>query len=92
MRGQGFVGPPIVLGSFLVVPQSVIGSGDIVLRVRKPSLDEVGQLKKGAIQVSYLDPYIFYSQRRLTTFAVTIHPVENIGITRFAYKYLCFDN
>jgi NAD(P) transhydrogenase subunit alpha len=36
---------------------ALIGSGDIVLRVRKPSLDEVGQLKKGAIQVSYLDPY-----------------------------------
>lgn len=36
---------------------ALIGSGDIVLRVRKPAIDEVGQLKKGAIQVSYLDPY-----------------------------------
>ncbi len=36
---------------------ALLGSGDIVLRVRKPSLDEVGQLKQGAIQVSYLDPY-----------------------------------
>jgi NAD(P) transhydrogenase subunit alpha len=29
----------------------------MVLRVRKPGLDEVSQLKKGAIQISYLDPY-----------------------------------
>jgi NAD(P) transhydrogenase subunit alpha len=36
---------------------SVLGSGDIVLRVRKPSPDEITQLKAGAIHVSYLDPY-----------------------------------
>ncbi len=35
----------------------VLSSGDIVLRVRKPSLEEVGKLKSGAIHVSYLDPY-----------------------------------
>jgi NAD(P) transhydrogenase subunit alpha len=37
--------------------QGLISSGDIVLRVRKPDLAEVSLLKKGAIQVSYLDPY-----------------------------------
>jgi NAD(P) transhydrogenase subunit alpha len=37
--------------------QALIGSADMVLRVRKPGLDEVSQLKKGAIQISYLDPY-----------------------------------
>lgn len=37
--------------------QSMLSSGDIVLRVRKPSMEEVGLLKKGAIQISYLDPY-----------------------------------
>ena len=36
---------------------ALLGSGDIVLRVRKPDLAEVGQLRKGAIHVSYLDPY-----------------------------------
>ncbi len=36
---------------------SLISSGDIVLRVRKPDVEEVSQLKEGAIQVSYLDPY-----------------------------------
>ena len=29
----------------------------MVVRVRKPGLDEVSQLRKGAIQISYLDPY-----------------------------------
>jgi NAD(P) transhydrogenase subunit alpha len=37
--------------------QALIGSADMVLRVRKPGLDEISQLKKGAIQISYLDPY-----------------------------------
>lgn len=36
---------------------ALLGSGDIVLRVRKPEIAEVSQLKKGAIHVSYLDPY-----------------------------------
>ncbi|HIG44146.1 MAG: Re/Si-specific NAD(P)(+) transhydrogenase subunit alpha [bacterium] len=36
---------------------ALMGSGDIVLRVRKPSLEEVSRLKQGAIHVSYLDPY-----------------------------------
>ena len=37
--------------------QSLLGGADIVLRVRKPAIEEVSQLKKGAIHVSYLDPY-----------------------------------
>jgi NAD(P) transhydrogenase subunit alpha len=36
---------------------SLLGSGDIVLRVRKPSLEEVSLLAKGSIHISYLDPY-----------------------------------
>ena len=36
---------------------ALLGSGDIVLRVQKPTIEEVNQLKKGAIHVSYLDPY-----------------------------------
>jgi len=35
----------------------VLSSGDLVLRVRKPTADEVGKLKSGAIHISYLDPY-----------------------------------
>ena len=36
---------------------SLLKGADIVLRVRKPSVDEVSSLKQGAIHVSYLDPY-----------------------------------
>lgn len=36
---------------------AVLGAGDIVLRVRKPPADEVSRLKKGAVHISYLDPY-----------------------------------
>jgi NAD(P) transhydrogenase subunit alpha len=35
----------------------LLASGDIVLRLRKPDLKEVPSLKKGSIQVSYLDPF-----------------------------------
>lgn len=34
-----------------------LGAADIVLRLRKPPLDEVAKLKKGAIHVSFLDPF-----------------------------------
>lgn len=36
---------------------SLLSSGDIVLRVRKPVAEDVSLLKKGAIHISYLDPY-----------------------------------
>ncbi|MFT7221471.1 MAG: NAD(P) transhydrogenase subunit alpha [Candidatus Azotimanducaceae bacterium] len=36
---------------------ALLSSGDIVLRVRKPAIEEVATLKKGSIHVSYLDPY-----------------------------------
>ncbi len=35
----------------------LIGAGDIILRVRKPALEEVTLTRKGAIHISYLDPY-----------------------------------
>lgn len=34
-----------------------LASADLVTRIRKPSPDEVAQLKKGAIHVSFLDPF-----------------------------------
>ncbi len=37
--------------------QELMASGDIVLRVRKPTLEEITSIKKGAVHVSYLDPY-----------------------------------
>lgn len=35
----------------------LLSTGDIVLRVRKPTIEEVAQLKEGAIHISYLDPF-----------------------------------
>ncbi len=35
----------------------MLGSADLVLRVRKPPLDEIPRLKRGAWHVSFLDPF-----------------------------------
>lgn len=37
--------------------QSLLSSADIVLRLRKPPVEEVGLLKKGSIHISFLDPF-----------------------------------
>lgn len=34
-----------------------LAAADIVLRVRKPSLDEIRRMKRGALNVSFLDPF-----------------------------------
>lgn len=34
-----------------------LGAADIVARVNKPSADELGKLKQGAMHVSYMDPF-----------------------------------
>ncbi len=36
---------------------ALLNNADIVLRLRKPTLDEVSQLKKGSIHISFLDPF-----------------------------------
>ena len=36
---------------------ALLGSADMVLRLRKPELEEVAKLKAGCIHVSYLDPF-----------------------------------
>lgn len=36
---------------------ALLGSADIVLRIRKPELAEVSQLKSGSIHISFLDPF-----------------------------------
>ncbi len=40
-----------------IATRADILSADIVLRLRKPSLDEVGKLKKGSLHISFLDPF-----------------------------------
>ncbi len=36
---------------------SLLSSSDIVLRLRKPPVEEIGRLKKGSIHISFLDPF-----------------------------------
>jgi NAD(P) transhydrogenase subunit alpha len=36
---------------------ALLGRADIVLRVRKPDISEVGQLRSGVVHVSFLDPF-----------------------------------
>ena len=35
----------------------LLGSADMILRIRKPTTDEIALFKKGCIHVSYLDPF-----------------------------------
>ena len=35
----------------------ILANSDILLRIRKPESDEVGQIKQGSIHISYLDPF-----------------------------------
>lgn len=35
----------------------MLGTADLVLRLRKPGKDEIAQLKRGAIHISYLEPF-----------------------------------
>lgn len=37
--------------------KDLLGSADMILRLRKPPLEEIELMKKGAIHVSYLDPF-----------------------------------
>jgi NAD(P) transhydrogenase subunit alpha len=37
--------------------ESLLSGSDLILRLRKPDLDEVAQLKSGCIHISYLDPF-----------------------------------
>ena len=37
--------------------QGLLSSADIILRLRKPPLEEVKQMKKGSIHISFLDPF-----------------------------------
>ena len=36
---------------------ALLGSADMVLRLRKPEMGEISQLKSGCVHVSYLDPF-----------------------------------
>lgn len=57
--GAGFSDQDYVDAGASVVTDraAMLGSADIVLRIHKPELAEVSQLKQGSIHISYLDPF-----------------------------------
>lgn len=67
--------------------EELLKSGDMVLRIRKPSMDEVGIMKKGAVYASLLDP--FNEKELLDTFmacGVSAISMEMIPRTTKAQK------
>ncbi|MEP5763944.1 MAG: Re/Si-specific NAD(P)(+) transhydrogenase subunit alpha [Halieaceae bacterium] len=63
---------------------ALLGGADIVLRIRKPALEEVSQLKTGCIHISYLDPFNEHELvREFQTRSITAISMEMIPrITR----------
>lgn len=65
----------------------ILSASDIILRVRKPSVDEVSQTKKDTIHISFLDP--FNETELIDAFArqsVTAVSMEMIPRTTIAQK------
>ncbi len=44
-------------GSKLSSRADILANTDVILRIRKPSLDDINAMKPGTIQVSFLDPF-----------------------------------
>ena len=45
------------VGAQVTDRRQILSNADIVLRIRKPPIEEVSQLKKGSIHISFLDPF-----------------------------------
>ncbi|MFL3658056.1 MAG: Re/Si-specific NAD(P)(+) transhydrogenase subunit alpha [Opitutales bacterium] len=75
-------------GALIVTDRSeALSQADVVVRVRKPSLEEVSQLKRGALHISFLDP--FNESELIDAFAktgVTAVSMEMIPRTTLAQK------
>jgi len=67
-------------GAKIVTDRSrLLSEADIILRLRKPSVEEVVLLKRGAIHVSYLDPF---------NEKVLIEQLAERGITAFCMEFI----
>ncbi|HEX7038078.1 MAG TPA: Re/Si-specific NAD(P)(+) transhydrogenase subunit alpha [Pseudomonadales bacterium] len=67
--------------------ESLLGSADLVLRVRKPSVEEVALLKPGTVHISFLDPFNERELvRKLAEQRVTAISMEMIPRTTRAQK------
>jgi NAD(P) transhydrogenase subunit alpha len=66
---------------------SLLHQADLVLRVRKPSLTDVGRMKRGAVHLSFLDP--FHERELIAAFVhagVSAVSIEMIPRTTLAQK------
>ena len=57
--GSDFADSEYIDAGATVTPNrsELLAKSDIILRIRKPDLDEISQMKRGCIHVSYLDPF-----------------------------------
>ncbi len=44
-------------GAKIASRSKMLSSSDIILRIRKPPIEEISQLKSGAVHISFLDPF-----------------------------------
>ncbi|MFQ5455567.1 MAG: Re/Si-specific NAD(P)(+) transhydrogenase subunit alpha [Nitrospirota bacterium] len=67
--------------------KALLSSGDMVVRVRKPPIEEVSLLKRGSIHISYLDPFNETSLvNKLAECGVSAISMEMIPRTTIAQK------
>ncbi len=57
----------------------LLGSADMILRIRKPEISEVSQFKRGCIHVSYLDPF---NEHEL------VRAFQNAGVTAISMEMI----
>ncbi len=66
---------------------SLLSSSDIILRIKKPNIDEITKLKKGSIQISFLDPFNEKDLvNKLADNKITAISMEMIPRSTFAQK------
>ena len=79
--GSGFTDAEYVDAGATVNPHrdELLSSADVLLRLRKPELDEIKLMKRGCIHISYLDPF---NERELVT------ALKDAGITAISMEMI----
>lgn len=74
-------------GATVADRKAVLSTSDVILRLRKPPMEEISQLKKGSVHISFLDP--FNEQKLIEEFSrhhVSAVSMEMIPRTTIAQK------
>jgi NAD(P) transhydrogenase subunit alpha len=79
--GSGFADSDYVeAGATVLVHRAeLFSTADVLLRLHKPALDEIGQMKRGCIHISYLDPF---NEREL------VIALKDAGITAISMEMI----